>query len=57
MAVGGNQMKIFSIKNSTELVEMQVQKEEYLYTCDSSPANFKFLAGGKKGNLFYLQSK
>jgi hypothetical protein len=57
VAVGGNQMKLFSINNSSEIVELQVHKEENLYTCDSSPTNFKFLTGGKKGNLFYLQSK
>lgn len=50
-------MKVFSIKNTSELVELQVSKEDNLYTCDSSPTNFKFLTGGKKGSLFYLQSK
>jgi hypothetical protein len=38
-------------------MEVQVHNEDNLYTCDSSPTNYKFLTGGKKGNLFYLQSK
>jgi len=57
MAIGGNQMKIYSIKDKTELIEFQADQDDNFYTCDSSTANLRFVAGGKKGNLFYLQAK
>ena len=57
MAVGGNQMKFFSMQDKNEIMELQANPDEAFYTCDSSTLNLKFLAGGKKGNMFYLQSK
>jgi hypothetical protein len=47
-------MKIFTLDDYAELLELKLPEGESLYTCDSSAINNKYLAGGKRGALYYL---
>lgn len=47
-------MKMFTIDDHSELLELKLPEGEALYTCDSSAINNKYLAGGKKGVLYYM---
>jgi hypothetical protein len=54
IAAGGNQMKMFTLDDHSELLELRLPESEALYTCDASSINNKYLAGGKGGSLYYL---
>jgi len=56
MACGGQQMKIFSLEDYSEMVEVRFEEGESLYTCDSSYGSNRYLVGGKSGVMFYLGS-
>ncbi len=47
-------MKMFTLDDHTELLQLKLPEGEALYTCDSSAINNKYLAGGKKGVLYYM---
>jgi hypothetical protein len=47
-------MKMFTLDDHTELLEVKMGEGEALYTCDTSAINNKYLVGGKKGVLYYL---
>ena len=47
-------MKMFTIDDHSELLEFKVPEGQTLYSCDSSSINNKYVAGGKKGHLYYL---
>ena len=54
MAVGGTTAKFFSIEERNQMVEVDFDKENLMYTCDSGNTGTRFLAGGKNGSLFYF---
>jgi hypothetical protein len=56
MACGGTQMKIFSLDDFNEMIEVKFDEGESLYSCDSSYGSNRYLVGGKNGSLFYLGS-
>jgi hypothetical protein len=56
MACGGTQMKIFSLDDYSEMVEVKFDQGESLYSCDSSYSSNRYLVGGKHGSMFYLGS-
>ena len=47
-------MKMFTLDDHTELLELRVPATESLFSCDSSAINNKYLAAGKQGLLYYL---
>jgi hypothetical protein len=56
IAAGGQQMKMFTLDDYSELLELRVGEGESLYSCDTSAINNKYLAGGKLGNMYYLST-
>ena len=54
MAVGGTVAKFFSIEERNEMVEVEFDKDNLMYTCDSGNTGTRFLTGGKNGSLFYF---
>lgn len=54
MAVGGAVAKFFSIEERNEMVEVEFDKDNLMYTCDSGNTGTRFLTGGKNGSLFYF---
>ena len=54
MAVGGTVAKFFSIEERNEMVEVEFDKENLMYTCDSGNTGTRFLTGGKNCSLFYF---
>ena len=56
MAVGGSDLKIFNVDNFSQILELNFDKENAMYTCDSGHTGNKYLAGGKHGALFYFGS-
>jgi hypothetical protein len=53
MAVGGSDAKFFHAEDKNEVVEINFDKDNLLYTCDSGNTGTRFLLGGKNGALFY----
>lgn len=53
MAVGGSQMKMFSLDGS-EMLEVKVEEGTSLYSCDSGYTSNKYMVGGNSGTLFYM---
>ena len=49
-------MKIFSLEDYNEMVEIRFDEGESLYTCDSSYGSNRYMVGGKHGSVFYLGS-
>lgn len=49
-------MKIFSLDDFNEMIEVKFDEGESLYSCDSSYGSNRYLVGGKNGSLFYLGS-
>jgi hypothetical protein len=55
IACGGSQMKIFSLNDGAELLEVKVEEANVsLYTCDSGYNSNKYLVGGSTGTLFHF---
>ena len=54
MAVGGNTTKFYSLEEKHEIVELEFDKENLTYSCDSGNTGTRFLTGGKNGSLFYF---
>ena len=54
MTVGGNVVKFFSLEEKHQVVEVEFDKENLLYSCDSGYTGTRFLTGGKNGSMFYF---
>ena len=54
MAVGGSACKFYSLEEKNVIVELEFDKENLLYSCDSGYTGTRFLTGGKNGSLFYF---
>ena len=54
IAVGGSQMKMFSLTDGTEMLEVKADDGVSLYTCDSGYTSNKYMMGGNSGTLFYM---
>jgi hypothetical protein len=51
--VGGTDAKFFDITEYIQLLEINFDKDNILYSCDSGSSGTRFLMGGKNGTLFY----
>jgi hypothetical protein len=51
--VGGTDAKFFDINEYIQLLEINFDKDNILYSCDSGSSGTRFLMGGKNGTLFY----
>lgn len=49
-------MKMFTLDDFSELLEVRFSEKETIYSCDTSAINNKYLAGGKNGALYYIAS-
>ncbi len=47
-------MKMFSIVDGSEMLEVKVDEGVSLYTCDSGYTSNKYITGGNSGTLFYM---
>jgi hypothetical protein len=54
IASGGQQLKMFTLDDYSEFLEVRAGEGESFFTCDSSATNNKYLVAGKKGILSYL---
>ena len=54
IAAGGQQMKMFSLNDGSEMLEVRVEENTILYTADSSYSSNKYLTGGNSGTMFYM---
>lgn len=54
IAAGGSQMKMFSVADGSEMLEVKVEEGVSLYTCDSGYTSNKYVTGGNSGTLFYM---
>lgn len=54
VAAGGQQMKMFSLNDGSEMLEVRVEEEVTLYTLDSAHSSNKYLTGGNSGAMYYM---
>ena len=47
-------MKMFSIVDGSEMLEVKVDEGVSLYTCDSGYTSNKYITGSNSGTLFYM---
>ena len=47
-------MKMFSLDDYSQFLELKLPEDESLFSCDCSGNNNKYLAAGKKGLVYYL---
>lgn len=47
-------MKMFSLNDGSEMIEVKVEEGSTLYTADSSYSTNKYLTGGSSGTMFYM---
>mgnify|MGYP003431673368 FL=1 len=47
-------MKMFSLTDGTEMLEVKADDGVSLYTCDSGYTSNKYMMGGNSGTLFYM---
>jgi len=51
--VGGSDAKFFDLSDYCQIAEINFEKDNLLYSCDSGSSGTRFLMGGKNGTLFY----
>ena len=56
MAAGGNSLKFFSLDDYSEMLELNFDTSNTIYSCDSGYTGNKYLAGGKDGAMFFFGS-
>lgn len=49
-------MKMFSVTDGSEMIEVKVEDNISLYTCDSGYNSNKYMMGGNTGLLYYMAS-
>lgn len=56
MAAGGSDLKFFSMDDFSEVLTINFDPANTMYSCDSGYTGNKYLCGGKFGEMFYFGS-